>query len=107
MGRTNPTVRAFLDSYEAEWRPFRRALRRRHRPAFDRLFEHARGHAAAASHLNRPDPETATLVAVLLAHERELERLRAALAEDEAGGDACRAEAEAEAADGDGPAGAR
>lgn len=76
MGRTNPTFRDFLSRYEARWAPFRRALRRGHRDDFDRLFDHARDHADAAGHANATDPETAVLLSMLLAQERELRRLR-------------------------------
>ena len=95
MGRSTPTFREFLDSYEGRWRPYRRALRREHRGAFDRLFDGARGHADAAGHANARRPESAVLLSMLLSHQRELESLRAAV---EAGGGA-----EADAADeGDG-----
>lgn len=78
MGRSGPTVRDQLDRLEREWQPFRRTLRRRHRPAFDRLFERARGHADAASQQNPRDPWRAFVLAVLLAQERELEALAGA-----------------------------
>jgi len=78
VGRSGPTVRDQLDRLEREWQPFRRTLRRRHRPAFDRLFERARGHADAASQQNPRDPWRAFVLAVLLAQERELEALAGA-----------------------------
>lgn len=86
MGRTGPTVREQLDRLERDWRPFRRSLRRRHRPAFDRLFERARGHADAASQQNPRDPWRAFVVAVLLAHEAELRALRERRRERDASG---------------------
>ncbi|MFB6152040.1 MAG: hypothetical protein ABEJ40_09570 [Haloarculaceae archaeon] len=88
MGRTNPTVRDRLDRLEREWQPFRRALRRRDRADFDRLFDRARGHADAASQQNPPDAWRAFVVAVLLAQERELRRLRERLDDGAAPGDA-------------------
>lgn len=75
MGRTNPTLRDRFDRLEREYRPFRRSLRRHQQADFDRLFERARGHADAASQQNPPDAWRAFVVAVLLAHERELGRL--------------------------------
>ena len=83
MGRSGPTVREQFDRLEREWRPFRRTLRRRHRPAFDRLFAHARGHADAAGQQNPRDPWRAFVVAVLLAQEAELRALREACAANE------------------------
>ncbi|MEF8852440.1 MAG: hypothetical protein V5A44_09940 [Haloarculaceae archaeon] len=79
MGRTNPTLRDRLDALEREWQPFRRALRRRHRAEFDRLFERARSHADAAGQQNPPDAWRAFVLGVLLAQERELRRLRGGL----------------------------
>lgn len=76
MGRTNPTFRDFLRSYRDSWSAFRRGLRRKHKPAFDRLFDHAEAYADAAGYANDPDPETAVLLSMLLAHEQELEALR-------------------------------
>ena len=82
MGRTNPTFRDFLDGYEDEWSPYRRGLRRRYKPHFDRLFERARGHADAAGYMNAADPKIAFLVSVLLAQEVELRELREQLADE-------------------------
>lgn len=76
MGRTNPTYRRWLDQYETSWQPFRRALRRDERAAFDRLFERAGTHAAAAGMQNAPMPEQAFLLAILLSHEQEINALR-------------------------------
>lgn len=76
MGRTNPTYRDFLDGYRDRWSPYRRALRRRHREDFDRLFEHARTHADAAGHQNGTEPQLAVLVSMLLGQQRELRELR-------------------------------
>ncbi|AGN02011.1 hypothetical protein L593_10330 [Salinarchaeum sp. Harcht-Bsk1] len=70
MGRTRATTRDRLDALEREWMPFRRSLRRRHQPAFDRLFEHARGHAEAATQQNPADPWRGFVFAVLLAQEQ-------------------------------------
>lgn len=79
MGRTNPTYRDWLRAFEDDWAPYRRALRRRRQPDFDRLFERARDHADAAGHANPRDPELALLLSVLVAHEAELRALRADL----------------------------
>lgn len=76
MGRTNPTFRDFLREFEAQWRPFRRALRQRHRADFDHLFDGARAHADAAGQRNATDPARAAMVAMLLAQERRRRRLR-------------------------------
>ena len=73
MGRSKPTFRNYLDRVEADWGPYRRTLRRRDQPHFDRLFEHAREHADAAGQLDPADPRLAILFSMLLAHERQLQ----------------------------------
>ncbi|MXR40711.1 hypothetical protein GRX01_05050 [Halobaculum sp. WSA2] len=75
MGRTNPTFRDVLSRMEDEWSDFRRALRRRHRPLFDRLFTYAREHADAASHLNHPDQLAPVLVSIDLEQEDRIDEL--------------------------------
>ncbi|MDZ7701211.1 MAG: hypothetical protein U5J98_03635 [Halobacteriales archaeon] len=76
MGRSKPTFRNYLDGLEDDWAPYRRTLRRRDQAHFDRLFEHARGHADAASQLDPADPRLAVLFSMLLAQQRELAALR-------------------------------
>ncbi|MFC7070502.1 hypothetical protein [Halobaculum lipolyticum] len=75
MGRTNPTFRDLLSRIEDEWGDFRRALRRRHQPVFDRLFTYAREHADAASHLNHPDRLAPVLMSVALEQEARIDEL--------------------------------
>lgn len=76
MGRTNPTYRDFLQQFEDRCSPFRRALRRQYKPAFDEVFEHAENHADAAGYLNSTNPELAVLLSVLVAQQHELWELR-------------------------------
>lgn len=96
MGRTNPTFRNLLEAIEARWADYRRALRRRDQPAFDRLFEHARAHADAASHLNAEDPMRPAVVSMLVEHERRLAALERRVEAAEARLDAPDAAAERE-----------
>lgn len=88
MGRTNPTYRALLEAIETRWGAYRRALRRRDQPAFDRLFEHAHAHADAASHLNAEDPLWPAVVSMLLEHERRLSALERQLESSPSDGEA-------------------
>ncbi|KAB1188133.1 MULTISPECIES: hypothetical protein [Haloferax] len=76
MGRTNPTYRDALRRYRDSWAPYRRALRAEAKADFDRLFERAHEHAAAAGHANPADPHRAVVLSMLLSQERELRRLR-------------------------------
>jgi hypothetical protein len=79
MGRTNPTFRDRLSGIEREFADYRRALRRRDRPHFDRLFAHARAHADACSYLNHDAPLAAVLFSVALEQEARLAALDARL----------------------------
>jgi hypothetical protein len=75
MGRTNPTYRDWLRAFEERYGAYRRGLRRRDQPAFDRLFAQAADHADAAGLANDTDPEVAALLSMLLAHERRIAEL--------------------------------
>ncbi len=76
MGRTvTSIVQAFHQERES-WAKFRRALGRSDREAFDRLFQHARQHAAEASYVARPTPFEAVVMAVLLEQEKALQEIR-------------------------------
>jgi hypothetical protein len=73
MGRTNPTYRDALRVIEERWGDFRRALRRRDQPRFDRLFEYAREHADASGLLNHQNPLLPALFSVDLEQEARLD----------------------------------
>jgi hypothetical protein len=94
MGRTNPTYRDALRAIEERWTDFRRALRRRDQPQFDRLFAYAREHADACGLLNHQNPLLPALFSIDLEqearlnnHEERLEELEAtveSIADEEA-----------------------
>ncbi|MEF8881109.1 MAG: hypothetical protein V5A34_01115 [Halapricum sp.] len=73
MGRTNPTYRDALRAIERRWADFRRALRRRDQPRFDRLFAYAREHADASGLLNHQSPLLPTLLSIDLEQEARLD----------------------------------
>ena len=76
VGRTVPTFRMMLEHVISDWRTFRRALSMRDRTAFDTMMYRARLHAAAASNAARLNPTEALLMAILLEHENELEKVK-------------------------------
>lgn len=80
MGRTNPTYRRWLDSFEQDLQPFRRSLRQEHQEDFDRLFDRATEHSSAAAMQNFSDPTIGTLLSILVSQERELRKLEEQLA---------------------------
>ena len=59
-----------------DWHAFRRALRTQDRDAFDALMHRARLHAAAASNASRLNPSEALFMAILVEHEKEINRLK-------------------------------
>ncbi|MFW5959197.1 MAG: hypothetical protein ACOCQ3_04265, partial [Natronomonas sp.] len=73
MGRTNPTFRDALRAIETRWGEYRRALRRRDQPRFDRLFAYAREHADASGLLNHSDPLFPMLFSVDIEQETRLD----------------------------------
>lgn len=73
MGRTNPTFRDALRAVEERWGEYRRALRRRDQPLFDRLFTYAREHADASGLLNYQNPMFPVLLSVDLEQESRLD----------------------------------
>ena len=81
MGRTNPTYRDALRAIEERWTEFRRALRRRDQPRFDRLFEYAREHADASGLLNHQNPLLPALLSIDLEQESRLNDHEERLAE--------------------------
>lgn len=88
MGRTNPTYRDALRAIEERWADFRRALRQRDQPRFDRLFEYAREHADASGLLNHQTPLLPALLSIDLEQERRLDEYEQRLTDLEAALDA-------------------
>lgn len=75
MGRTNPTYRDAIQALERRWDDFKRALRRRHQPRFERLFEYAQAHADAGGYLNHDEPLFPILLSIDLEQETRLDEL--------------------------------
>ena len=84
MGRTNPTFRNLLEAVRTRWSDYRRALRRRDRPHYDRLFEYADAHADAAGYLNADDPMDPILLSMLLEQQKRIADLEARIDDLEA-----------------------
>ena len=79
MGRTVVSIVQAFHHERESWAKFRRALERNDREAFDRLFQHARQHAAEAAYVARPTPFEAVVMAVLLEQEKALQEVRVRL----------------------------
>lgn len=81
MGRTNMTYRDRVNGIEDDWGLFRKSLRRRHKPVFDQLFEHAANHAKSAGYQNPTDTWKGIWLSICLAQQEELNELRERVAE--------------------------
>jgi hypothetical protein len=77
-----PRILPFSQVIEQErrrWMPFRRALSEEDQEAFDRMFACALQPLQAEVPLGRPGRFEAVIMAVLLAHEKQLEQVRTCL----------------------------
>jgi hypothetical protein len=79
MGRTLPPFSQLIEYERRAWAPFRRALRKDDQVAFDRLFDCAKLHVQAGVYLSRPWPFEVIAMAMLLEHQKQLERVLARL----------------------------
>ena len=75
MGRTNPTYRDLLRKERETWSRFRRGLRHRDQPHWDRLWEQAGNYADAAGYANSPRTTDLILMSIFVAQERRIAML--------------------------------
>ena len=88
MGRTVATMTQVVDQEAANFRQFRRALRKEDQEVFDRLFAAARHHAAPAAYQSYASPFEVILLAIVLELGKALVGLQRRLAEAEQARDA-------------------
>lgn len=84
MGRPTPTHRNARYTIAEQRAAFRRTLRRRGRPRFDRPFAHAREHADASGPVTRRSPLLPVVLRLVPARNARRDELENAL---DAGGD--------------------
>lgn len=84
MGISTPTFRNLIERRREEMDPYRRFLRARYQPAFDRLFEHAYMYAPSAKLANDPDYGWLILFNMVLGNQREIRELKLRVSELEA-----------------------
>jgi hypothetical protein len=75
MGRTIPSFRIAEAQEAAEWRSFRKALRRRDRAAFDDMISSARLYTSASSAAVRTSRFEGMVMAIIFNHYKTLARL--------------------------------
>lgn len=75
MGKTNPTHRDQINTLEDQWGKYQRMPRRRHKPAYDQLWTHARSHADAGGARNPPNPMESVLLSICLEQQLAINEL--------------------------------
>jgi len=81
MGKTLPPFSQLIEYERRRWAPFKRALPKEDQATFDHLFDCAKLHVQAGVMVSRPWAFETIVMAVLLEHEKRIERLLAALEE--------------------------
>lgn len=76
MGRSQPTVRDFIEQRRDDLGPYRRTLRRKDQPSFDRLWEHGANDAPGIKMAGLTDVDWGILFAICRRQQRELDALR-------------------------------
>ena len=76
MGRTVLPFSQALEREYADWKKYRRGLRKEDQAVLDRLFDLARLHVQAGVYASRPWPLETILVSILLEQEKALADLR-------------------------------
>ena len=80
MGKTVPSFRLMLESEIAKWKEFVKALPgNSDKEAYEELMMYCRSYASAAGAAVRPIVSDAMFMSILLAHEKELRRIKASL----------------------------
>jgi hypothetical protein len=74
VGRTIPSFRIAEAQEAAEWKPFRKALTREDRAAFDGMLKSARLYTSASSAAVRPSRFEGMTMAIIFHHQKLLAR---------------------------------
>jgi hypothetical protein len=75
MGKTLPPFSQLIEAERRRWAPFKRALPKDDQAIFDRLFDCAKLHIQAGVMISRPWPFETIVMAVLLEHQKSIDRL--------------------------------
>jgi hypothetical protein len=75
MGHPLPSFSRLIEQERRRWAPFRRAISQPDQEAFDSLFACVTRHLQADVYLSRPRTFEAIILAVLLEHEKRIERI--------------------------------
>jgi hypothetical protein len=83
MGRTIPSFRIAEAQEASSWKPFRKALPRQDRAAFDEMMATARLYTSASSAAVRPSRFEGMAMALVFHHQRLLARAMGVMSEME------------------------
>jgi hypothetical protein len=75
MGKTLPPFSQLIEQERRRWAPFKKALPKADQAPFDRLFDCAKMHVQAGVMVSRAWPFETIVMAILLEHEKRMERL--------------------------------
>jgi hypothetical protein len=75
MGKTLPPFSQLIEYERRRWAPLKRALPKADQPIFDRLFDCTKLHIQAGVMVSRPWPFETMVMAILLGHQKQMERL--------------------------------
>jgi hypothetical protein len=75
MGKTLPPFSQLIEGERRRWAPFKRALPKEDQTAFDRMFDCAKLHIQAGVMISRPWPFETIVMAMLLEHQKRIERI--------------------------------
>jgi len=75
MGRTVLPFSHVLESERERWKPFRRALGKEDREAFDRFFDRAKFHTSAGVYMAHSWPMETILLSICLEHGKVIEEI--------------------------------
>jgi hypothetical protein len=84
MGRTVMPFSYLLEKEHGKWKEFRKVLTKENQEAFDRLFDRAKFHTAAAVYMSHPMPLETILLSICLEHEKLIGEIQRMLKEREA-----------------------
>jgi hypothetical protein len=81
MGRTFMPYSHFMESERERLKPFRRALSKEDKEAFDRLFDRAKMHTSAGVYMAHPWPMKTILLSICFEHVKMIEGILGKLKE--------------------------
>jgi hypothetical protein len=64
-----------VEEMKTRWKSFRRGLRQENKKFFDRFFQDASKHSAAASYMNPKNPATTIFLSAMIQQQKRIDEL--------------------------------